>query len=381
MRTFLALAVLASTAAPASAGPPSVVQTPAVTQTAAAAPRENENGISLTPDDAAAAWTFSVMPLPPKGDGQPASHAFLFIGILEGCTTPRAFPIVFVIDGDRKISRQGALLSRQPADGGCVDALATVFPEGTADALAAATRVAVTVPQATFELAAPHLEYLRRRLALREPAPAGGDTTTLTSTRSPLPADPAARAAAQEATRLNERAIGLVGAGRLKEARQAAEAAVAAEERAFGTDHAEVSEFLINLGMIERRLGNERAAIAHYERAIRLLEPRGPSEALGIVLDNLGRILQEQRNIEGAFAATSRAVEVLTAVLGPAHLHVGYALNNLALVWDAKGDRVRAAETCDRAIGILVEALGPNDPRLAPYLEDQRTLRLRASRQ
>ena len=61
---------------------------------------------------------------------------FLFIGILESCTTPRAFPIVFVIDGDRKIAKQGALLSRQPADGGCVDALATVFPEGTADALA-----------------------------------------------------------------------------------------------------------------------------------------------------------------------------------------------------------------------------------------------------
>ena len=381
MRTFLLPLLALARRRPGERWSASVVQTPPVAPTAAAAPQENENGISLTPNDAAEVWTFSVMPLPPKGDGQPASHAVLFIGILETCTTPRAFPIVFVIDGDRKISKQGALLSRQPADGGCVDALATVFPEGTADALAAATRVAVTIPQATFELAAPHLEYLRRRLALREPPPAGGDTTTLTSTRSPLPTDPAARAAAQEATRLNERAIGLVGAGRLKEARQAAEAAVAAEERAFGTDHAEVGEFLINLGMIERRLGNEQAAIAHYERAIRLLEPRGPSEALGIVLDNLGRILQQQKNIEGAFAATSRAVEVLTAVLGPAHLHVGYALNNLALVWDAKGDRVKAAETCDRAIGILVEALGPNDPRLAPYLEDQRTLRLRASRQ
>ena len=373
MRTLLPLALLASMAAPASAGPPGVVQTPT-------APRENENGISLTSDDAAEVWTLSVMPLPPKGDGQPASHAVLFIGILETCTTPRAFPIVFVIDGERKIAKQGALLSRQPADGGCVDALATVFPEGAADALAAATRVAVTVPQRTFELAAPHIEYLRRRLALREPPPAGGDTTTLTSTRSPLPTDPAARAAAQEATKLNERAIGLVGAGRLKEARQAAEAAVAAGERAFGPDHAEVGEFLINLGMIERRLGNEPAAIVHYERAIRLLEPRGPSEALGVVLDNLGRILQHQKNIEGAFAATSRAVEVLTAVLGPTHLHVGYAINNLALLWDAKGDKEKAADTCDRAIAILVRAMGPDDPRLAPFLEDQQALRRKAGR-
>ena len=378
MKTF-SLAVLASACTLGGAGSSTALQAPPAARTAAATPQENDNGVSLTPDHAAETWTFAVMPLAPK-DGQPASHAFMFMGVLKGCTTPRAFPIVFVIDGDRKLSKQGALLSRQPNDGGCVDALATVFPEGAADALAAATRVVVILPQATLELTAPHLEYLRRRLALREPAPVGGDTATLTS-RTPLPTDRAARAAAQEATTLNERAVGLVGAGRLKEARQAAEAAVAAEERAYGSDHAEVGEFLINLGMIERRLGNEKAAVAHYERAIRLLEPRGPSEALGIVLDNLGRILQQQKDLEGAFAVTSRAVEVLTAVLGPAHLHVGYALNNLALLWDAKGDKVKAAETCDRAIGILAEALDPDDPRLAPYLEDQRTLRLRAARQ
>ena len=352
----------------------------AVTPTAAAAPRENENGISLTPDDAAEAWTFSVMPLPPKGDGQPASHAVLFIGILETCTTPRAFPIVFVIDGERKIAKQGALLSRQPADGGCVDALATVFPEGAADALAAATRWRSPSRRRPSS-------WLRR---ISSPPAAPGAARTGASRRrhrhldvDPQPAAhrPAARAAAQEATRLNERAIGLVGAGRLKEARQAAEAAVAAEERAFGPDHSEVGEFLINLGMIERRLGNEQAAVAHYERAIRLLEPRGPSEALGIVLDNLGRILQQQKNIEGAFAVTSRAVEVLTAVLGPTHMHVGYAINNLALLWDAKGDKAKAAETCDRAIDILVRTMGPDDPRLAPFLEDQRTLRRKAGRE
>ena len=91
-------------------------------------------------------------------------------------------------------------------------------------------------------------------------------------------------------------------------------------------------------------------------------------------------ILDARKDVEGAFAATSRAVEVLTAVLGPADEHVGYALNNLALLWDAKGDRVKAAETCDRAVDILVKALGPNDPRLAPFLEDQRTLRRRAGR-
>ena len=208
MTTFL-LPLLASAHALGAAVPPAMPQAPPAAPAGAAAPQETDSRIDLTPDDAAETWALTVMPLPPR-DGQPGSHAFVFVGILKGCTTPRTFPIVFVIDGDRKLSKQGALLSRQPDGGGCVDALATVFPEGAADGLAAATRATVTLPQATFELTARHLEYLRRRLALREPAPAGGDTATLR---------PALAAAADRSGRagrgpggdgLNERAIGLI---------------------------------------------------------------------------------------------------------------------------------------------------------------------------
>jgi tetratricopeptide (TPR) repeat protein len=208
----------------------------------------------------------------------------------------------------------------------------------------------------------------------------GGETAVLKPAATPYPADPAARAAAEEASALNQQTLSLMQAGRLKDARDTAERAVAAEERAYGADSANVGERLANLGMVERKLGHDKIAIAHYQRAVRLLEPRGPSEGLGVVLDNLGRILEERQDLDGALAVTSRAVEVLTAVLGPADEHVGYALNNLALVWDAKGDKAKAAETCDRAIDILVKALGPDDPRLRPFLEDQRSLRKKAGR-
>lgn len=187
-------------------------------------------------------------------------------------------------------------------------------------------------------------------------------------------------ASVEEAARLNERAVEMVGAGRLADAREAAEGAVAAAERAYGPEHAEVGGILLNLGMIERKLGDADAALAHYRRAIRLLEPAGPSPALGIVLDNLGRVLLERRDLSGAIAATSRAVDVLSAVIGPTHENVGYTLNNLAMLWDASGDKARASATCDRAVAILVKALGPDDPRLAPFLEDQETLRWKAGR-
>jgi tetratricopeptide (TPR) repeat protein len=223
-------------------------------------------------------------------------------------------------------------------------------------------------------------DALSRQQAEREPAQVGGETAILRPAATPYPTEPAARAAAEEASALSDRTMNLLHAGRLKEARDTAERAVAAEERAYGVDSPDVGERLANLGMIERKLGHDTVAIAHYQRAVRLLEPRGPSEALGVVLDNLGRVLEEKKDLNGALAATSRAVDVLTAVLGPANEHVGYALNNLALVWDAKGDKVKAAETCDRAIDILVKALRPDDPRLRPFLEDQRTLRKKAGR-
>ncbi len=379
IRVLLALAsiiAMPGTAPDAAAG----LQTPPAAS-APAAP-DDDKSIALTAPAAAESWTLSVMPLPAT-NGQPASHALVFVGDRTTCPTPRTFSIAFAVDGGATITKHGALLSRERQEDGCMEALVTVFAEGTADAIATAVRVSVTLPGATFELTAPQLAYVRRGLARRraaEPAAAGGNASTFEAPPTASPTNPAARDAAKEAAILHERAVALASAGRLKEARTAAGGAVAAAERAYGPEHAEVGSRLVNLGMIERRLGDDATALTHYQRAVRLLEPAGPSQALGIVLDNLGRILQDRQDYDGGIAANTRAVEVLTAVLGAEHQHVGYALNNLALVWDAKGDRTKAAELCDRAVVILTKRLGADDPRLEPFLDDQRTLRLRAGR-
>jgi tetratricopeptide (TPR) repeat protein len=279
------------------------------------------------------------------------------------------------------VSKQGALLSRQKqADGSCVDAIATVFPVGTAPAFATATAVVIGLPGRRLVLSPTDIAYLARGFARTPPPEDTSSTAVLEGKASPLPDDPAARALADESTRLNEQAIQLYRAGRLKDARKAAEGSVAAAEKAWGPAHADVAGSLVNLGLIVRKLGDNNAAAAHYTRAVAILEKDGPSESLGVVLDNLGRVHQDLGELDAAMAVTQRAIEVLSAVLGPRNEHVGFATNNLALVLSAKGEDAQAAETCDRALAILQQALRPDDPILKPFLEDQRKLRKRAGR-
>jgi tetratricopeptide (TPR) repeat protein len=174
--------------------------------------------------------------------------------------------------------------------------------------------------------------------------------------------------------------VQLFGAGRLKDARNASEGAVAAAEKAYGPSHAEVASRLVNLGLIVRKLGDNRTAASHYTRAVAILEKDGPSDTLGVVLDNLARALQDLGDLDGGLAATTRAIDVLSAALGAESEHVGLALNNLALLQSAKGEHAKAAETCDRAVAILQKVFGASSPALEPFLADQRELRKRASR-
>ena len=353
--------------APASPAPP-------------AAPASEAHGVTVLAEGTAEEWRLEVTVLPAQS-GQPPSHAVILAAVLETCDIPRAFPMIFRVGDGPEIRKQAALLSRQKEpNGGCVDAVATVFPQGTAPRFATATAVTIAIPERRFVLSADAVGYLARTFAVHGQDADGATTSTLSQKASPLPEEPAARAAAQEATTLNERAVELYAAGRLKDARRASESAVASAEKAYGPDHPEVGSLLVNLGLIARKLGDNKSAVAHYQRAVGILEKQGPSEGLGVVLDNLGRALESEKDLDGAVAVTTRAIQVLSTVLGGDHEHVGYALNNLALLQSAKGDDAMAAETCDRGIAILTRALGAGHPRLKPFLEDQRELRQRASR-
>lgn len=380
-----ALAILPILVTPAAADAATGTQAPPARvdpAPAAAAETDEDRGVDIPPAEGDEQWHLGVMPLPADG-GQPPSHAFLFLSLRKDCATPRSFRIVFTPDTGGAIPKQGALLSRQPQGERCFDGLATVFPEGTADALAKAARVTVTMPGATIELGEAQLAFVRTALTRRAApkAPGGNDPATLSDGETPAPADPARRADAEQALQLLDQTLTLYSAGRMKDARKSAEASLAAAERGFGPEHGAVATHLLTLGRIIRRLGDDDTALAHYRRAIAILEPGGPSMTLGVALDNMGRIYQDRKDYDGGIAVTTRAIDILAAALGPEDEHVAITTNNLAMLWHAKGDPIRAAEACDRAVAILTRTLGAGHPRLRPFLEDQKMLRKRADRQ
>lgn len=356
-------------AGPPRAAPPSSPRTPA---------SDDSDRIKLTGDGEPEEWWLSISPLPGQHGQSLPDHAVVFVGLLSACRTPRTFPIVFTVNGGDRIEKRGALLSRQKQGAGCVDALATVFPAGSTSVLTTATSLAVALPDRRFELSAPQLDFVRRALTVEAANPASPATTSSLTTSRPLPSAPEARALANQALDLHEDAIRLVGLGKLRDARKRALSAVELAEKAWGPGHAETGSFFVTLGFIDRKLGDNAAAATHYRRAVELLEPKGPSESLGVALDNLGRVLQDQKDLDGAIASTSRAVDVLMQTVGPSDAHVGYALNNLALLWSAKGDHAKALELSDRAIAVLRPALGPENPALRPFLDDQRDFQKRA---
>ena len=183
----------------------------------------------------------------------------------------------------------------------------------------------VTPPQATFELAAP--------ISRTSAAPGAAPNRRQPAAHDDLDIDPEPAAHRSRRARrgpggdaVHERAIGLVRAGRLK---RPAGGGSRGRRRGARLWHRPRPgwRILINLGMIERGSAMRR-------RPSRITSGQSAARAAGALGSARHRARQprphsqQQKNIEGAFAATSRAVEVLTAVLGPTHLHVRYAINN-----------------------------------------------------
>ncbi|MBX7083309.1 MAG: tetratricopeptide repeat protein, partial [Nannocystaceae bacterium] len=156
-----------------------------------------------------------------------------------------------------------------------------------------------------------------------------------------------------------------VGAGRLLQARQSAQQALAALLPARRADPARHGMLLNNLGDIERQLGELPAAREHLDQALRLWEQAyGPDHPfMAMVLNNLGALDLVTGDTVAAEAKLRRVVEIRERALGPAHPMLATSLANLAVCQRRNRDLVAARASFVRARDILRERGMGDDPK------------------
>jgi len=91
---------------------------------------------------------------------------------------------------------------------------------------------------------------------------------------------------------------------------------------------------LDNLGLTLRRLGDNKAALASHDRALRIRERLGDERAQAKTLLNLARLLKDQDQLGKAKASATRALEILRATKSEKHA--------LANAYATLGDVTRA---------------------------------------
>jgi tetratricopeptide (TPR) repeat protein len=155
----------------------------------------------------------------------------------------------------------------------------------------------------------------------------------------------------------------LVGRAEYLQARKLHERALSIAIQA-GPDRLNTAITHANLGLVLQDLGDLDGARSRLERALAIRQARlgadHPTTANS--LTQLGLVLHAQGDLDGALALQERALAIREARLGVDHPESAQSLNNVAAVLHARGDLDDAHRLCRRAVAILEARLGPNHP-------------------
>ncbi|KAJ5773565.1 hypothetical protein N7457_008461 [Penicillium paradoxum] len=150
--------------------------------------------------------------------------------------------------------------------------------------------------------------------------------------------------------------------GKLKEAEEMYQRALAGDEKALGPDHTSTLDTVNNLGLLYSDQGKLKEAEEMYQRAL-----AGDEKALGPdhtstldTVNNLGTLYSDQGKLKEAEEMYQRALAGYKKALGPDHTSTLDTVNNLGTLYSDQGKLKEAEEMYQRALAGYKKALGPD---------------------
>ena len=136
-------------------------------------------------------------------------------------------------------------------------------------------------------------------------------------------------------------------------------------DQILGPHHPRLAELLHWLAVLYHSRGDLAKAEFLYRRALDIAERTTKfSSESGLIMNNLGRAMQEQKKFEEAEVLYRRSLAILQQTLGVEHPRLATPLSNAAsLSWE-KGNRVEAELLYRHSLAILEDMFGPLHPKV-----------------
>jgi tetratricopeptide (TPR) repeat protein len=173
------------------------------------------------------------------------------------------------------------------------------------------------------------------------------------------------------AASMNNLGSALRAQDRLKESENWIRQAIATWERLLGPDHPNVAAGLTNLAVSLQASGRYTDAAGCMERALSIDLQNFPANhsRIGIDLSRAGALAKSRKHYAEAEDLLRRADAILEAALPSTDQEIGVAVLNLADVFRLQRNLESAAAAYKRGLAIAISAWGPEDVRLAPWLD------------
>ena len=166
---------------------------------------------------------------------------------------------------------------------------------------------------------------------------------------------------------LNNRGLLRQRSGRMEEAGEDLESALALRRELLDPDHSHLATSMNNLALVRQQLGELDESEALFREAMEsALRRLGPEHStVAVTMGNLATVLKDKGRFAESEDLEERALEIKLASMGPRSPNVRVSYNNLANLRQDLGDPDSALALHKRALDLAIELGGEESPDAA----------------